>query len=51
MLLRKKYRSKLIYLAIAIVIFLYWRGLTTTAHEKKWDLPNPWEILKTGARF
>ncbi len=35
--IRKKMRTKIILLLIAVLLFLYWRGVKTVAAEKGWN--------------
>ncbi|OGE74211.1 MAG: hypothetical protein A3I07_03075 [Candidatus Doudnabacteria bacterium RIFCSPLOWO2_02_FULL_42_9] len=37
MLLRKRYRTKLILVIVAVLLFLYWRGIKNVEADKKWD--------------
>jgi hypothetical protein len=37
MLLRKRYRTKIVLFIVAVLIFLYWRGIKNVAADKKWD--------------
>lgn len=37
MLLGRKMRNRIIFLAIIALLFLYWRGVKTVAAEKGWD--------------
>jgi hypothetical protein len=49
--LKKKMRTRLIFLVIIVLIFLYWHGVSNIASAKGWKIPGLWEILKAGARF
>jgi hypothetical protein len=35
--IRKKIRTRVILLVIAVVLFLYWHGIKNTAAAKGWD--------------
>jgi lipopolysaccharide export system protein LptC len=37
MFIRKRWRSKILILALVVLIFLYWRGIKNVAEQKGWD--------------
>ena len=37
MYIKKKMRTKLILLAIVVLLFLYWHGIKNVAESKGWD--------------